>query len=88
VVDRGDRERLVCLPPGAGAAAARLAMWLLRAGARSDEDARFRPARGLTWTDNPVGKGLYEALVALASAGILAHGQEPDDRFRWAGLAP
>jgi hypothetical protein len=51
------------------------------------QDGTFQSRKGLFWTDSPPGNGLHEALVALASAGILGHRQEPDNQFRWTGLA-
>jgi hypothetical protein len=39
------------------------------------------------WTDNPLGNGLHDALLALASAQVLERREEPDEQFRWR-LAP
>jgi hypothetical protein len=47
-----------------------------------DEDT-FQSRKGLFWTDNPVGNGLYKSLVALADAGVL---DRRDGQFRWVGL--
>jgi hypothetical protein len=41
--------------------------------------------KGLLWTDNPLGRGLHDALLALADAHILMRRQEPDEQFRWLG---
>lgn len=35
------------------------------------------------WTNNPLGKGLHEALLTLAEAGVLEQRDEPDVQFRW-----
>jgi hypothetical protein len=52
------------------------------------DSSEWYARKGLFWTDNPLGNGLYDALVALAAAGVLEHREEPDNQFRWAGLAP
>jgi hypothetical protein len=40
-------------------------------------------AKHVFWTDNDLGNGLHDALLALARAGVLDHREEPDDQFRW-----
>ena len=37
------------------------------------------------WTDNTVGNGLHDVLLALSRAGILERREEPDEQFRWRG---
>jgi hypothetical protein len=44
--------------------------------------------KGVLWTDDPVGRGLHHALLALADAHVLERRQEPDEQFRWIGTAP
>jgi hypothetical protein len=34
------------------------------------------------WTDNPLGNGLHDALLALAGAQVLERREEPDEQFR------
>ncbi|BEP15053.1 hypothetical protein acdb102_33640 [Acidothermaceae bacterium B102] len=46
-------------------------------------EGTFHSHKGLLWTDNPLGNGLYEALVALTNARILEQRLEPDNQFRW-----
>jgi len=36
------------------------------------------------WTNNPLGNGLYGALLELVSAGVLEMREAPDRQFRWA----
>jgi hypothetical protein len=35
------------------------------------------------WTDNPLGNGLHDALLALVRAEVLERRDEPDEQFRW-----
>jgi hypothetical protein len=35
------------------------------------------------WTDNDLGNGLYDALLALVRAQVLDRREEPDEQFRW-----
>jgi hypothetical protein len=35
------------------------------------------------WTNNPLGNGLHDALLALVRAGVLERRDEPDEQFRW-----
>lgn len=37
------------------------------------------------WSDNQLGNGLHDALLALVAAGILARRDVPDEQFRWLG---
>lgn len=41
----------------------------------------FIEHKGVFWTTNPLGDGLYEALLALVRAGLLEH-DEDESRFR------
>lgn len=34
-------------------------------------------------TDNALGEGLHDALLALARAGVLERREDPDEEFRW-----
>ena len=49
------------------------------------DDKDFRQAKGTFWTDNPLGNGLHDALLALVGAGLLDRREEPDEQFRWVG---
>jgi hypothetical protein len=40
-------------------------------------------AKHFFWTDNDLGNGLHDALLALVRAGILDRREEPDEQFRW-----
>ena len=40
-------------------------------------------AKGVFWTDNPLGNGLHDVLLALVSAEVLERREEPDEQFRW-----
>lgn len=39
--------------------------------------------KSVFWTDNPLGNGLHDALLALTRAGVLDRREEPDEQFRW-----
>ncbi|MBU2666201.1 hypothetical protein KOI35_22120 [Actinoplanes bogorensis] len=41
----------------------------------------FAVNKWIFWTDNPVGTGLHQALLALAAGGLIEH-DEQEDRFR------
>jgi hypothetical protein len=41
--------------------------------------------KAVFWTDNPLGNGLHDALLALVTAGVLERREEPDEQFRWRG---
>jgi hypothetical protein len=43
--------------------------------------------KGSFWTDNPVGNGLHDALLALVTAGIIERREEEDEQFRWSSAA-
>jgi hypothetical protein len=51
------------------------------------EGRSFRDAKSVFWTDNPLGNGLHDALLALVRAGVLERREEPDEQFRWSGTA-
>jgi len=40
-------------------------------------------AKHVFWTDNDLGNGLHDALLALARAGVLERREQPDEQFRW-----
>jgi len=44
-------------------------------------------AKSVYWTDNRLGNGLHDALLALVQAGVLERRQDPDEQFRWAWSA-
>jgi hypothetical protein len=44
-------------------------------------DASFAESKWIFWTDNPLGNGLYAALIALADAGVLE--SRDGEAFRW-----
>lgn len=48
-------------------------------------DADFPRVKHVFWTDNRLGNGLHDALLALVSAGVLDRREEPDEQFRWFG---
>ena len=60
-----------------------------RGGLRSWTDPRTVPQCGLPrvkhvfWTDNQLGNGFHDALLALVNAGVLDRRAEPDEQFRW-----
>jgi len=43
----------------------------------------FAAVKGVFWTDNRLGNGLHQALIALVEAGLLDRREEPDEQFRW-----
>jgi hypothetical protein len=43
----------------------------------------FLRAKHVFWTDNELGNGLHDALLALVKAGVLDRREEPDEQFRW-----
>ena len=47
------------------------------------ENRTFREVKGMFWTDNDLGNGLHDALLALVRAGVLERRDEPDEQFRW-----
>jgi hypothetical protein len=46
-------------------------------------DTDFLRAKHVFWTDNRLGNGLHDALLALVDAGVLDRREEPDEQFRW-----
>ncbi|GLI00926.1 hypothetical protein [Phytohabitans aurantiacus] len=48
-------------------------------------DADFLDVKHVFWTDNQLGNGLRDALLALVAAGVLGRREEPDEQFRWFG---
>ena len=46
-------------------------------------EADFLGVKQVFWTDNHLGVGLHDALLALVSAGVLDRREEPDEQFRW-----
>lgn len=49
------------------------------------ERTDFQRVKHVFWTDNKLGNGLHDALLALANAGVLDRRDEPDEQFRWSG---
>jgi hypothetical protein len=49
------------------------------------QDADPLRVKHVFWTDNQLGNGLHDALLALVSAGVLDRREEPDEQFRWVG---
>ena len=45
-----------------------------------------KDAKHVFWTDNDLGNGLHDALLALVKARVLEHREEPDEQFRWQRL--
>lgn len=41
--------------------------------------------KGIHWTNNPLGAGLHDALLALVRAGVLERREDPDEQFKWRG---
>lgn len=39
--------------------------------------------KGIFWSRNDIGEGLYEVLQQLVRAGILERRSKPDDQYRW-----
>ena len=52
------------------------------------EDMPFSTVREVFWTDNALGNGLHDVLLALVRGGVLDRRGEPDEQFRWRGDAP
>jgi hypothetical protein len=52
------------------------------------EGKPFPTVQEVFWTDNDLGNGLHDALLALARGGVLDRRNEPDEQFRWRGGAP
>lgn len=46
-------------------------------------EVEFLRVRHIFWTDNHLGSGLHDALLALVNAGVLERREEPDEQFRW-----
>ena len=46
-------------------------------------DAESLRVKHVFWTDNQLGNGLHDALLALVSAGVLDRREEHDEQFRW-----
>jgi hypothetical protein len=46
-------------------------------------DVAFIDAKHVFWTDNDLGNGLHQALLALAKARVLDRREIPDEQFRW-----
>jgi hypothetical protein len=46
-------------------------------------DTDFQWVKHIFWTDNQLGNGLHDALLALVNAGKLDRRDEPDEQFRW-----
>jgi hypothetical protein len=40
-------------------------------------------AKGVFWTDNSLGNGLHDMLLALVAAGVLERRDGGDEQFRW-----
>ena len=40
-------------------------------------------AKGVMWSDNPLGNALYDFLNALVEEGCLEYREEPDIGYRW-----
>lgn len=51
-------------------------------GVFSDEQG-YQLAKGIFWTDNPLGDSLHLILLELTEAGVLERRDEPDEQFRW-----
>ncbi len=48
------------------------------------KDVNFpRQAKGVFWSDNPLGNALHRMLMELVDAGVLEYREEPDYQFRW-----
>ncbi len=47
-------------------------------------ESTFGERKGVFWTDNRLGNGLHDALVALTAANVLEYRDEPDMQYRWA----
>ena len=47
------------------------------------ERVDFLEAKHVFWTDNALGEGLHDALLALVRGGVLDRRDEPDEQFRW-----
>jgi hypothetical protein len=48
------------------------------------EDQNFETdTKHVFWTDNDLGNGLHDALLALVRARVLDRREEPDEQFRW-----
>ncbi|HEX5119498.1 MAG TPA: hypothetical protein VFW65_30280 [Pseudonocardiaceae bacterium] len=45
-------------------------------------DHNFHQVKNIFWTDNDLGNGLHDALLALTRAHILDRREEPDEQFR------
>jgi hypothetical protein len=50
--------------------------------------AEFVNVKQVFWTNNMLGNGLHEALLALSRAGVLERREEPSEQFRWARRTP
>ena len=49
------------------------------------EEDEFTRVKHVFWTDNDLGNGLRDTLMALTRAGLLERRDADDEQFRWAG---
>jgi hypothetical protein len=47
------------------------------------EEQTFHSAKHVFWTENILGTGLHDILLALVQAQVLERRDEPDEQFRW-----
>ena len=52
-------------------------------GLMPNDSATYFIAKGVFWSNNPLGNLLYKTLEGLVEQGILETREEPDNQFRW-----
>jgi hypothetical protein len=51
-------------------------------------DRAFQQVKWVFWTENPLGRALWDMLHSLVNAGVLEYRDEPDHQFRWKSATP
>jgi hypothetical protein len=47
------------------------------------DETVFAKVKHIFWTDNALGNGLHDALLALVRAGVIDQREDDGDQFRW-----
>lgn len=52
------------------------------------DDASRRQVRRVVLSDNDLGSGLHDGVMALVTAGVLERREQPEEQFRWVFAGP